>query len=366
MTTRTVDTWITTLAQFDAVRERWEQLYRADPARQIFLSWRWLRGYLAVAPAGWRIAAVRDGEDLVAALPLQLRGVPHRRVPIARELAFASEPVGDYQGLLCLPQREGDALPRLAGLIRALSWDRASLRDVADERIGTILAMLERDGAEVVPAGQTRCLRTALPATWDAFRATMSRKTRYQTEYTLRRLGEQLPNFRVSTAGDGDIDAHVDAIVRVNHARWGGNLRSAYARFGRLFRAAYDQGCLRLHVLWDGAEPIGGAASFTDAATNAYCLFQLAYHPAYARYSPGKAALAVALRDAVASGFSTFDFLRGDEDYKGSYAHDAVITRHYGVRRRVIRSVLYDLVQPSYRSLKGVAARVVYGPGRTV
>jgi CelD/BcsL family acetyltransferase involved in cellulose biosynthesis len=361
-----VDSWITTLADFDAERARWERLYRADPARQVFLSWPWLRAYLAVAAAGWRIAVVRDGDALIAALPLQIRSAPHHRVPIARELAFASEPVGDYQGILCLPEREGEALPRLADQLRALRWDRASLRDVADERIAAILGLLERDGAVVTQTGTTRCLRTPLPATWDEFRKTVSRKTRYQTDYTLRRIGEALPNFRVTTASDADIDAHVDAIVRVNHARWGGNLRSAYARFGRLFRSAHDQGCLRLHVLWDGTEPIGGAASFTDAETNTYSLFQLAYHPEYARYSPGKAALAIALRDAVQSGFTTFDFLRGDEDYKASYAQDEVITRHFGVKRRVIRSILYDAVQPSYRSLKAVAARVVYGPGRTV
>ncbi len=33
---------------------------------------------------------------LVAALPISIRGTPHQRLPIARELTFATDPFADY------------------------------------------------------------------------------------------------------------------------------------------------------------------------------------------------------------------------------------------------------------------------------
>jgi hypothetical protein len=38
---------IDTVAGFDAVRDNWDQVYRDDPDAQHFLSWTWLKDFLA-------------------------------------------------------------------------------------------------------------------------------------------------------------------------------------------------------------------------------------------------------------------------------------------------------------------------------
>ena len=362
----TVDASITTPAGFATERESWERLYAADPHRHVFMSWAWLDAYLYTVPPGWTIAVFREGDELIAALPLQVRSVPSRALPVARELAFAGDPVADYGGMLCRPGREADAVRAFAATIQTLGWDRAAFRDDADPRLDALLTLLQPDGRTFVQTGETRCLRTTLPASWDDYKKSLGRTTRGKTARSLRRLQEALPRFRVSSPSDADVDAHVEAMVRVNHARWGGNLRSARARFGRLFRAAYDRGCLRLHVAWDGERAIAGVASFTDPVGGTYNLYQLGYDDAYAKFSPGKAVLGHAIRDAIERGYQVFDFLRGDEEYKASYAAEVLITRHFYLGRPVLRSALFDLVQPSYRALKAAAARVVYGPRRTL
>ncbi len=356
---------ITTLNGFEAERERWERLYRADPLGHVFLSWAWLRAYLAQAAPGWLILVLRESNELVAALPLQLRGVPMRRVPVARELAFTSEPIADYQGLLCLPNRETDAIRAFAESIRTLPWDRAVLRDVIDPRFAQLLAHVAVGGGAVSTTGHTRCLRTTLPDTWDAYLASLGSNTRAKTARALRKL-TSLPNFRLTTPRGGDVDAQIDAVVRMNHARWGGNLRSARATFGRLFRDAHEQGCLRLIVAWDAERPIAGVASFTDDVHATYNVYQLAHEREYGQYSPGKVIAALAIRDAIESGYRVFDFLRGDEAYKASFARDVATTTHFHVRRRTARAALFDTVHPAYRALKAAAVRVVYGPGRTI
>jgi CelD/BcsL family acetyltransferase involved in cellulose biosynthesis len=285
---------------------------------------------------------------------------------VARELGFAGDPIADYNGMLCRPGREPDAVRAFAATIGTLGWDRAAFRDLADARLDPLLALLRAGGSTLAQTGETRCLRTTLPSSWDDYKRSLGRTTRGKTDRSLRRLQDALPDFWISTSSDADVDAHVEAMVRVNHSRWGGNLRSARASFGRLFRGAYDRGCLRLHVAWDGERAIAGVASFTDPVGGTYNLYQLAYDDAYAKFSPGKAVLGFAIRDAIEGGYRVFDFLRGDEEYKASYAADVTITRHFRLERPVLRSTLFDLVQPSYRALKAAAVRVVYGPGRTV
>jgi CelD/BcsL family acetyltransferase involved in cellulose biosynthesis len=357
---------ITTPAGFAPERAAWERLYAADPLRQVFVSWAWLDAYLSTLAPGWTIAVLRDGDELVAALPLQVRSVPSRAFPVARELAFLGDPVADYNGMLCRPGREADAVSAFAATIRTMGWDRAVFRDLSDPRLDPLLALLQSAGGTLAQTGETRCLRATLPASWDEYKKSLGRTTRGKTERALRRLQEAVPAFRLSSPCDADVDAHVEAMVCVNHSRWGGNIRSARARFGRLFRGAYDRGCLRLHIAWDGERPIAGVASFTDPVGETYNLYQLGYDDAYAKFSPGKAVLGYAIRDAIEGGYRVFDFLRGDEEYKASYAGDVAITRHFLLERPVLRSKLFDLAQPPYRALKAAAVRIVYGPGRTV
>jgi CelD/BcsL family acetyltransferase involved in cellulose biosynthesis len=357
---------IATVSGFEAQRARWDALYRSDPLGQVFLSWPWLRAYLEQVRGTWVVLTFRSGEDLVAALPLTLRAAPSRAFPIARELTFASDPIADYQGMLCIPGFEREAVAAFADAVRALPWDRALIRDVADPRIAALLDALAGGSTTVVKTGTTTCLRTALPATWDDYLASVGKTTRAKTSAFLRRIEQQLPNYRVSSPVRADLDVHVDAQVRLNHGRWGGNLRSAHATFGRLFCDAFDRGCLRLIIAWDGDRAIAGAASFVEDVHKTYNLYQLAYDREYGRFSPGKLVASLAIRDAIEREYAVFDFLRGDEQYKRWYAQDVVSTSHYRMTRRTLRSVAYDGVYPAYRALKAVAARVVYGPGRTV
>ncbi len=362
----TVDSPITSLNGFKAERERWERLYRADRHSHVFLSWSWLFAYLSTAPAGWTVLALRDGDELVAALPLRTSAVPSPLVPIASQLSFASTPFGDYQGMLCRAEREHDAPRAFARAMLALRWDRAWFPDVVDARFMRLLDALGGDVARVELTGTTRSPRVDLPATWDAFAKTLGPGTRATTTRSVPRLEREVAGFRVSSPADGDVDAHVEAMVHLRHLRWGGNLTRARATYGRLYRAAYDAGCARIIVMWDGAKPIAGATAFVDGVHGTYSLYQLSYDKAYARYSPGKGAAGLAIRDAIANGYRVFDFLRGDEPYKALYAPDAWTTSHHRVARGGLRSSLFDAINPAYRTLKGAAARVVYGPGRRI
>jgi CelD/BcsL family acetyltransferase involved in cellulose biosynthesis len=356
---------IASLARFIEEREPWEQLYRADPLAQTFLSWSWLRAALPIVHHRWFIVALTDADQLVAALPLAMRAIPSRALPIASELIFATDPVADYQGLLCRSGREDEALQIFAAEITRLRWDRVAFGDVADPRVASLLDLLKGERHVRVTVGQTRCLSVALPRDWESYAASLNRNSRQQNARRLRQL-EAVEGYRLTAATSADLELHIEALLRMRHQRWGGSLARARAKYGRLFREAHHTGALRLIAMWADSRPIAACASFVDPVQGTYGFYQIGNEREFARWSPGKLLVAIVIRDAIELGYRVFDFLRGDEAYKHVYASTVTVTKHHRITRRSLRTAVFDAVQPSYRALKVAAVRVVYGRGRIV
>ncbi len=353
---------LTTLAELDACAQHWDELHEADVHGHVFLGRRWLRACLPLVRGRWRILTLSEGGALLAALPLVLRPIPGPRIPLARELAFATDPIADYQGLLCRSGHEVAAVEAFAETIRRLPWDFAAFNNVSDERVAALLTRLAPCG-RLAATGVTRCLSVALPETYAAFEQTLGRATRQHTRRYVRQL-EALPGFSLSAASDSDIDAHVDALLKLNYARWGGSLKNARKKYGALFRAAHANGCLRLLVVWSASAPVAAAASFVDRAHRTYSYYQTGFNVDLARLSPGRAIVSLAIRDAIELDYRVFDFLRGDEPYKRAFAKTLTLTTDHRVAKRSFRAALFDAAMPAHRALKAAAVRVVYGKRR--
>lgn len=57
-----------------------------------------------------------------------------------------------------------------------------------------------------------------------------------------------------------------------------------------------------------------------------YRMWNCRFDPAWARFSPGKLAVDESVRHALVAGCSAYDFMRGDEPYKDSYANERPTT----------------------------------------
>jgi CelD/BcsL family acetyltransferase involved in cellulose biosynthesis len=351
------------LATFEAERARWEQLERLDPNATVFTSWRWLRAYFNRPRHRWFILALRDGDETVGYLPLARGGSW-----LDRELYLGGNPTADYTGMLALPERAEQAIAAFADAILRLSWDAFNVEDTLDPRMETLVhRLVQRGGIRVERTDETRCRSVALPATWDAYiTETISAKTRVNMVRVERRLAEALPDFRVSEPTAEDLEAHVDAMIAVNHDRWGGNIRSARRRYGSLFEAAFRQGVLRMFIYWDGTRPIAGATAFLDAARSSFGLYMLGFDAEYDKYSPGKGLIGRAVRTAIEDGYARFDFLRGDEPFKVRYAPELHCTKHYRLLRPGLRAAAVAYARPKALALKLLLAKLRYGADRSL
>ena len=353
---------ITTIDGFERERERWEALERADEHATVFMTWRWLRAYLPVARYRWTILALRDGATAIAYLP-----IAHGGSIVDRELFLGGNPVADYAGMLVEPSREDDAIDAFAGALYRERADGLNFGDVRDPRVEALVRRLVDRGLKLESTEESRCLSCALPDTWDEYIAThISAKTRVNVQRVERRLAEALPGFRITEPTAADIDAHVEAMIAVNHSRWGGNLRNARRRYGRLFRNAFDTGVLRMVIYWDGERPIAGATAFVEPSRSFFGLYQIGFEEEYGKLSPGKGIVGRAIRTAIESGYRRFDFMRGDEDYKARYARDVHLVRQFRVTRPGLRARAIAFLRPKFFELKLAVANVVYGPGRTL
>ena len=351
---------ITTLAEFDAERARWEELERADPHVTVFMTWAWLRAYLPAARMRWSILVVREGGAAIAYLPIAQNGFF-----LDRELFLGANPAADYAGMLALPERADAAILALADALLERRWDGLNLLDVSDPRIEALVNRLVERGLRVEARDETRCLSCELPDTWEEYiTKRISAKTRVNMVRVERRLAEALPGFRISEPTADDVDAHVDAMVTVHHKRQGGNLKRAHRRVGTLLRNAYATGVLRLIIYWDETRPIAGAAAFVDPARSYFGLYIIGFDEAYDKLSPGKGIIGRAIRTAIESGYKRFDFMRGDEEYKARYAGELHVTQHYRLTRPGWRAGAIAYLRPKFFDLKLAVANIVYGPGR--
>jgi CelD/BcsL family acetyltransferase involved in cellulose biosynthesis len=345
------------LAEFDALVPEWDVLRREDPHATVFLSSAWLRAFLSMTAVPWRILGLRDAGRLVAALPISIHGAPHRRLPVGRELTFAAAPFADYQGMLCLPAYEAAAVDELAAMLRALPWERADFNDVRDPRVAALVAKLADGGMSSRELAPSPCSAIDLPTDWTAFLATLSKPTRRATLRPFKVLDEQLPGWHASSATAADAAVHIDAALDVNALRWG-MTATRRTKYRRLFEAAFARGCARIDVVWDGARPIAAGVSFLDLERGSCGLYLVGYDPEYARFSPGKAVLATLVREAIALGCRTFDFMRGGESYKQSYATQESANAHYVLRRGGARAALLAAVQPGYAAMRHALVRL--------
>lgn len=348
-------------SELDRLRDAWDALYRSDPHATVFLSWSWLRAYLPTGRYRWFVLALRDGDALIAVLPLALSGFPTASISLDRELHMGANPAGDYTGMLCMPGREHDAIEAFAAQIAAQGWENFNAVDTRDPRIEPlarrIAALL---GGTFEAAGAEETCLIALPASWDAYLGGLEKATRKKTLRAMRQT-EALPDYRFTEASAQTLDAHLDAVFALKHARYGGRLQRWRARYTQFFRAAYGAGTLRVFVVWQGSRPVSAAAVFVDRATGTFSPYMRGHDSAFDRLGPGRALSAVLIRTAIEEGYRTFDFLRGDYSYKRSFSNAVAPLRHFRVTRPGLRARVVNVARPVFFSLKLRLANIAFG-----
>jgi CelD/BcsL family acetyltransferase involved in cellulose biosynthesis len=325
---------IDTFDRFDHVRQDWERVYDSDPEAQFFLSWNWMRRWLDLVKESWFVLAARtDGEAsrCVGFFPLRRRNSLSKRGAICREITMAGNRLADYTGFICIPEYQDAAIAAFAIYIRTLDWMVVNLESihVSAERLQKFLDRFPRTKFnlrqfehinETDNVNVCICPRLYLPNDWDEYlNKALGANTRQKVRRFLRKIDDG-NEFYITHANEQTIDNDLEVILQFWKQKWssrkGESLHSIVKLLRIMLLHCFHNGSLFIPILWSGNTPLGALGILIDEKKRSLLFFIAGRDENVKIPPPGFVLHAYSIRYAIANGFATYDFLRGNEPYK--------------------------------------------------
>jgi CelD/BcsL family acetyltransferase involved in cellulose biosynthesis len=311
------------VAAMAALERDWKRLHQLARPLNPFLSWEW--------QSSWAAVPTHRVRPLVVAEPLPSGGLAGllalqraRRYGLTQLEFLGQGAGGDELDCLLHPDApEGVAQRLWAAALQRCRWDLLRLESLAEG--GTAACAEALPNASVALAGEwLPYLR--LPARFDDFLAAQSANFRAEVRRRRRALFRRLPQARLECAqSPAAVAEALEALCRLHQLRrrqQGGRgiFTPATRRFHRHATAGFAASATmhtRVYLLRDGRAAI--AALYGFQARERFFYFQSGFDPAYREHSPGTVLLSAVIEDCIARGLAQFEFLRGEEGYKGRW-----------------------------------------------
>lgn len=325
---------VLTAEDFEAVlAPEWDALVADSPTATPFQTREWIAAWYRHLGSGRQphVICLREGKDLVGLMPMVKTLIPWR------SLRTMGSGVSDRLHPLV---RRGYEAEVAASLWE--HWDSVRGVDLIDvQQIGAGSALVEGRFGDLSPFGGLQsgpvrregdrstthlvldevCYRLDLPESWDAYLGGLGKSLRYEARrldkapYTTGDAIIQMPST------PDEVRTGLQALFDLHGKRW--RKRGLPGVFAlprtRKFHIEYAQraaalGRLKLALLEVRGEILG--AIYAMGVNETVCFYQSGFDPSAKALSPGTVLVAHSIREAIRSGASTFDFLRGAEDYK--------------------------------------------------
>ncbi len=355
------------------LRVEWDWLFKTSGCDNAFLSFAWMSEWWLHFGRRHQlfVVTVRNSDgQLVALAPLYIcfwsRLMRIRRLGLLGDRFVGS----DYLDVLVDTNYSNEAARCLAEFLLAhnAEWDFADFSDtMSASHVSTALrAQLQERNLNCETALSSVCPYIALPQTAEAYIASLSPKIRKNLNYKLRaleRLGEV--SF-ITTTQRPEIEDAFEELLRLHRAR--ADVRGQASAFTEIGVTPFHKAALKamseaslacVHLLQLSGKAI--AAVYTLRAGKKVSFYQAGMNPEYARCSVGSLLIRFAIEEAIRSGDSEFDFLRGEEMYKAQWVNRSRQMQCVQIFDDRLNSRLAragGILRQSLRNLKSAMARV--------
>lgn len=321
---------VDSVAEFALLEREWNDLLRRSAADTIFLTHQWLAAWWEAFGTGDGLCVLLctehdgDGSRLVGILPAYIQRGRCLR-PVRRLRFLGSEVVtSDFLDVIAASGRETEVVDAILDhLSRSGS---APILDLTDIREGSPL--LQRvEGGEKGDGWRfhrwpvyKRCPVIALPADRDAYLAGQSRRFRRNFQYYLRHLQEQGMELQVLRTPEQIAEALGDFQVLHNSRRGQMNQGGIFATpqqqrfYADVLQRLARSGWVELIFMTVGGQRVAAACQFDYG--NAVYYYQNGYDISWEKESVGFVLNVLLIERAIARGKVSYEFLRGEQEYK--------------------------------------------------
>lgn len=157
-----------------------------------------------------------------------------------------------------------------------------------------------------------------LPGDWEQYLASLDKKQRHEVRRKIRRLEENEVSSRWYIVQDEETLEeeinHFLGLMAQDPEKEAFLTDAMVSTMTGAIRCAFEVGCLQLAFLEIGGQKAAAYLNFDYL--NQLWIYNSGLNRDFYSYSPGWVLLAYLLRWANENGRSSFDFMRGDEDYK--------------------------------------------------
>ena len=355
------------------LKTRWNQLADSMAFPTPFASWEWSTAWAETLgrSTDLRLVLLERGGKLTGILPL----ATGQRAQLGRPLALcASE--GIYPDHLAPIAAATEAPAIIEAAFAALrqqrtDWDYVWIPAVA-EGSATLTALEQLAGR--YPSEQQRIsVAPYLPVsgTWEEFLSRLSSNERYKIRNRTKKLitGQGAEYVKLT-----DWDPVVAlAKLRELHAKRSEQkgIESSFdidavQRFHERLLEIYPRDRLVFRGLRKDTDTFAMFYGFRVADRLFY--FQLGYDPAWSDASPGLVLLSETIREAFQSGCVEYNFLQGDESFKGTWTKQTRVLHDFRIYRPSVRGRLYCELRHARFAVRSIilrALRRVGSPSRS-
>ncbi len=307
---------------FDALRAEWNTLLHHSPTDTVFLTWEWQkRWWDAYQPGELRIVAARGADGaLIGIAPLFIDTTnPDERV--LRGVGCID--VTDYVDLIAHADHWDAVMSVFAGAVVGMSgqYDRVNLCNLRADSptLSSLRRCLDECGYTTEIADQEVCPAISLNGSWDGYLENLDKKQRHELRRKMRLAhAEEDLTWRV-VSPDDDLSAQLTDFTRLmaqssqDKAEFLTNPQHV-AFFMSVMPDMLANGWLQLAFLDYQAEPIAAYLNFVY--NGRVLVYNSGLNPAKGQFSPGIVLLCHLIRWSAENNIHTFDFLRGNEEYK--------------------------------------------------
>ncbi len=279
-----------------------------------FLHPSWLRSWFDEFGDEREPLILRAGDDGALAIAPLMREE-------GRVTFMGDSSVCDFMDVLVAPDRRDEAYRKIWAKLCAEDWSELRLWGLMDcsPTRAALKSLAAGSGYAVAEEPEAVAPRLALPATWDDYLASLSKKDRHELRRKMRRLFESGANVELKVfETPDDVSAAMDDFLHLHTVSRQDKAEFMSGRMPEFFRrmasALAHAGLVRLFMLYVSGKPAATVLGF-DAGSFLY-MYNSGYDPDLAGLSVGLVSKALCLRWAIENGKKGLDFLRGNEPYK--------------------------------------------------